>query len=208
MLFEKHRRSIRLPEYDYSETGAYFITICTQEREFLFGEIINGEMQLNDAGKMIEMVWNDIPKYYKTIEIDAFQIMPNHFHGNVMITNNNNNVGATPRGCPKTDACGQAHDACGQAQGPAPTKMTLPDVVHRFKTLTTKKYVDNVNQNNWPPFDRRLWQRNYFEHIIRDEQSLNRIREYIVTNPLRWSLDQNNENDLTEFMSAFEYKMS
>ncbi len=175
-----HRRSIRLKGYDYSREGAYFITICTQNREFLFGEIVDGNMVLNDAGQMIETVWAEMPNYYKGIDIDIFQIMPNHFHGIIMI------VGATPRGCP---------DRTGQAQGPAPTNaraLSLPDAVHRFKTLTTKRYTDGVKQNNWPPFNKKLWQRNYYEHIIRDDESLNRIREYIINNPLKWDMDKNN----------------
>jgi len=89
-----HRRSIRLQGYDYSQAGAYFATICTQNRECLFGEIVNGEMWLNDAGKMIQAVWDEIPAYYLGIDIDSFIVMPNHIHGIVVI------VGAAPRGRP------------------------------------------------------------------------------------------------------------
>src|SRR6056297_3244370 len=92
-----HRRSIRLKEYDYSRAGAYFVTICTQNRECLFGGIVNGEMVSNDAGRMVQTVWDEIPLHYPGIEIDAFVVMPNHIHGIVVI------VGAAPCGRPDND---------------------------------------------------------------------------------------------------------
>jgi REP element-mobilizing transposase RayT len=172
-----HRRSIRLKGYDYSQAGLYFITICTQNRLHLFGEIDNGEMILNDAGMMIKTVWHEIPEHYNGINIDAFQIMPNHIHGIIRIINECDrdhvhiHVGAGPRACPDICPDIDTHiddqpNAIGQPRGVAPT-MSLPDIVHRFKTLTTKRYTDGVKQNNWLPCDKRLWQRNYYEHIIR-----------------------------------------
>jgi len=152
----------------------------------LFGEIANGEMRLNDAGKMIQAVWDEIPAYYPGIDIDAFIVMPNHIHGIVVI------VGAAPCGRPDSARPhnGQAHSKNGQAQGPAPTGLSLPDVVHRFKTMTTKRYADRVKQNGWMSFPGKLWQRNYWEHIVRNEPELNRIREYIHNNPAQWELDK------------------
>ena len=170
-----HRRSIRLKEYDYSQNGAYFITICVQNKECLFGKIANGKMQLNDAGNIIQTIWDEIPEYYDGIETDTFQIMPNHIHGIIII------VGAGPCACPIKS---------GQPRGVAPTKLSLFDVVHRFKTMTTKQYIDGVKFKNWQPFDHKLWQRNYFEHVIRNEQSLNKIREYILNNPYGWEKDE------------------
>jgi putative transposase len=141
-----HRRSIRLQGYDYSRAGAYFITICTQNREDLFGNIIVGagpcacpEMVLNQAGAMIQTVWNEIPFHYTGTEIDEFIVMPNHIHGIFVI-------GADPgtTGVPKRNN-GQAQGPGnnGQAQGPAPTgntgMLSLGDIVHRFKTMTTKR---------------------------------------------------------------------
>ena len=164
-----HRRSIRLKGYDYSRNGAYFITVCAQNRTCFFGNIKQGEMILNDAGKMAQDIWIEIPEYYDGIEINAFQIMPNHIHGIII-------VGAGPRACPDNDISQKG--------------LSLPDVVHRFKTLTTKKYIDGVKQHDWQPFDRKLWQRNYHEHIIRDEQSLHKIREYIMNNPRDWERDE------------------
>ncbi len=169
-----HRRSIRLRGYDYSQKGLYFVTICTQDRLCLFGDIENGEMNLNDAGKMVRTIWDQIPAHYCGVEIDQFVVMPNHIHGIVII------VGAGPRACPVGE---------GQPRGGAPTGFSLPDVVHRFKTMTTKQYTDGVKQNGWQLFPAKLWQRNYYEHIIRDEDSYLKIAEYIQTNPQRWEED-------------------
>jgi REP element-mobilizing transposase RayT len=211
-----HRRSIRLKGYDYRQAGAYFVTICTQDRAFLFGQVVHDEMRLNDAGKMVYDVWNDLPAFYPGVQTDAFIVMPNHIHGIIIL------VGADPRVCPNADprvcpaqpsvgvgpraypgsdpraypdsgprACPGQPQELGQPQGVAPT-LGLPDVVHRFKTMTTKRYADGVKRLGWEPFRGRLWQRNYYEHIIRNEESLNRIREYILTNPMRWALDREN----------------
>ncbi len=179
---QHHRRSIRLKGYDYSQAGAYFVTVCTQDRACLFGDAADGEMRLNDAGRMVHSIWNEMSAFYLGVETDEFVVMPNHVHGIVVL------VGVAPRGRPVS---GQAQD--GQAQGPAPT-MSLSDVIHRFKTMTTKRYADGVKTDGWPAFRGRLWQRNYYEHIIRNDESLNRIREYIVNNPLQWALDRENPN--------------
>lgn len=179
-----HRHSIRLLGYDYSQAGAYFVTICTQGRACLFGDIADGEMRLNDAGGLVQAVWDEIPGHYAGIDIDLFQIMPNHIHGIIII--GITPVGAGPCACPEP---GQTHT--GQPRGVAPT-LSLPDVVHRFKTLTTKRYADGVKQYGWTPFPGRVWQRNYYEHIIRNNESLNRIRAYIINNPLQWELDREN----------------
>ncbi len=182
-----HRRSIRLRGYDYSQHGMYFVTICTQDRLRLFGEIANGSMTLNDAGKMVHAIWDEIPAHYKGIEIDQFVVMPNHIHGIIKI------VGAGPRACPGD--VGQPRGVAptgfvdGHPQGDAPTDLSLSDVVHRFKTMTTKKYTDGVKQNGWQPFPAKLWQRNYYEHIIRDEMAYLKIAEYIQNNPQRWEED-------------------
>jgi REP element-mobilizing transposase RayT len=182
----QNRRSIRLAEYDYTQPGAYFITICAHERACVFGDIVGDEMRLNDAGWMVQQCWDEIPEHYPGIDIDAFTVMPNHIHGIVIL------VGATPRGCPvPTPQIRNRWE--GQAQGPAPTantrNLSLPDVVHRLKSLTTRRYADGVKHHNWPPFNKKLWQRNYYEHIIRDEEDLRDIRDYIQNNPLRWADD-------------------
>ncbi len=196
------RKHLRLPEYDYAQEGVYFVTVCTKGKVCLFGNVVDGKMVLNDAGEMIKSVWDAIPEHYPGIETDEFVVMPNHFHGIIVIADSS--VGATPRGCPNIMA---PHDEQrqrlrqapedGQAQGPAPTRnhdhgLSLPDVVHRFKSMTTNAYIQGVRKNGWAPFNGKLWQRNYFERVIRNERELHEIREYIEKNPLRWTLDREN----------------
>jgi REP element-mobilizing transposase RayT len=187
-----HRRSIRLKGYDYTQPGAYFVTIVTQGRRHLFGEVTDGRIVLNDAGQMVTDVWMDLPHHYPGVMLDAFVTMPNHIHGIIVL------VGAGPCACPNAGN-GATTGGCpyvgllemGQPQGVAPT-LGLPDVVHRFKTMTTKRYADGVKHLGWQPFPGRLWQRNYYEHVIRTDDALDRIREYIASNPLRWHLDREN----------------
>jgi REP element-mobilizing transposase RayT len=125
------------------------------------------------------------------VEIDAFVVMPNHFHGIIILTDiQSEPVGAGPRACP-TPKTAQPPQKTGQPQGPAPT-VTLGDVVHRFKSLTTARYRQNVKKLGWPPFSGCLWQRNYYEHIIRAENDFNTVCEYILLNPAKWAEDDEN----------------
>ncbi len=179
------RRTLRLRRYDYSRTGAYFVTICTQNRVCLFGKVTDGTMSLTDAGKMVQTVWNEIPKFYAGVEVDEFVVMPNHIHGIVVLEGAaqcNRSVGAGPCACP---------DATDH-KGNTPTRMSLPDVVQRLKAMTTKRYIDGVGDAGWPRFSKLLWQRSYFEHVIRNPESLDRIRRYILENPGRWTVDPEN----------------
>jgi putative transposase len=195
------RRSIRLPSFDYRTSGAYFVTVCIQNREPLFGEIVEGRVQLFEAGEMVQQIWDNIPEWYLGIHVDVSITMPNHFHGIVL-------VGAAPSGRPPFAPCGhpkgegqaqglekkgqaQGPEKKGQAQGPAPT-LSLSDVMHRFKSLTTANYRKNVLTRNWPPFPGRLWQRNYYERIIRDDDELFAYRDYIQANPSKWNDDEEN----------------
>ena len=177
----KQRHSIRLKGYDYSQSGAYFVTICAHNRQCLFGAVEDGDMYLNGAGEMVQTVWNEIPRYYAGVEPGAFVIMPDHVHAIVVLS-----------GCCGCDGPAQGVD--GQPQGVAPTgsgmaSLSLGDVVHRFKTMTTRCYADGVTKNGWARFEGRLWQRNYWEHIVRTEQELTRIGEYIRNNPSNWQSD-------------------
>ncbi|MCG8345555.1 MAG: transposase [Chlorobiales bacterium] len=187
------RKQLRLPEYDYAQEGAYFITACTRGKACLFGNVVDGDMILNDAGSMVQLAWDAIPVKYPGIETDEFVVMPNHVHGIIVITDST--VGATPRGCPNVGDTQHDLQEDGQARGPAPTNhqpFSLPDVMHRFKSMTTNAYIQGVRKHGWKPFNGKLWQRNYFERVIRNERELNRIREYIEKNPLRWVLDREN----------------
>jgi len=191
-----HRRSMRLPGYDYTQPGAYFVTVCTQNRECMFGDVVEGQIALADPGRMVESVWRDLPEHYPGVALDEFVVMPNHLHGIIIL------VGAGPRACPDKPRQPQGvaggpgrpqgvADRPGQPQGVAPT-LSLPDVVHRFKSLTTARYRREVRECGWQPFADRLWQRNYYEHVIRDEDELDSVRQYIAENPLRWDQDPEN----------------
>lgn len=182
-----HRRSIRLKGYDYRQTGAYFVTICTQNRACLFCKVVDGEMRLNEAGQMVLAEWNVLPERFPMVELDAFVVMPNHTHGIIVITNDIVGAGLVP-----------AQNDAGLVPAPAPERATkrvpptLGDVVGAFKSRTTVLYASGVKQLGWTPFPGRLWQRNYYERIICDEESLNRIRRYILQNPVRWTMDREN----------------
>ena len=186
-----HRQSIRLRDYDYSQNGAYFVTICCQNKACLFGEIVNGEIRLNDAGKMVEKWWWELANKFPAIELDEFIIMPNHFHGIVVI------VGADLRVCP--DPPRQNTDELekqGEHVGSPLQQPTLGEIVQWFKTMTTNEYIRGVKEKNWEPFYKRLWQRNYYEHIIRNAESLNSTRLYIQTNPAQWDADSENPTNV------------
>jgi REP element-mobilizing transposase RayT len=187
-----HRRSIRLKGYDYSQCGYYFITICTKHRRCLFGEIENGQMILNNAGKMIDRWWNELKNKYANIEIDEYVVMPNHCHGIINIVGI---VGAD--GIVGEDLCVFPDNKSGEElrmgeHAGSPQQMGRPiyKMIQWFKTMTTNEYIRNVKQNHWEPFDGKIWQRNYYEQIVRDEISLRRIREYIVNNPYQWQQDK------------------
>jgi len=213
-----HRRSIRLQGYDYSQNGAYFITLCTHNRECLFGQIQNGQMILNEYGKMVEQCWNNLSNHYDNIELDAYVIMPNHFHGIILITDNVDNVDNVRaiRELPIHELPIHElpihelpiHELPRQRKHELPIhelpihelprqqqkqrqqqrrKMLLPKIVGRFKTNSAKQ----INQmRNTPGIS--VWQRNYYEHIIRDEKSLENIRNYIINNPAKWQDDDYN----------------
>jgi REP element-mobilizing transposase RayT len=172
-----HRRSIRLNGYDYTQPGAYFVTICTYNRMCLFGEVVDGQMRLNELGRLVESTWQDLPNHVTNIELDAFVVMPNHVHAIIII------VGAGSEPAP-TIAMAQ----------PTPTKRYgLPEIVRQFKTFSARR----INEHRGTP-GAPVWQRNYYEHVIRNEDSLTMIRRYIAENPLRWQLDRENPQALGE----------
>jgi putative transposase len=185
------RKSIRLKGYDYSLAGLYFITICVQNRECMFGKIENGKMILNDAGEMIEKWYFEMMNKFSDIKCDEMIVMPNHFHCIV------ENVGADLCVCPDTDAVGKQNPKLGNTPilGDTPilgehVGSPLHTVVQWFKTMTTNEYIRGVKNLGWKPFDGKLWQRNYYEHIIRNEQSYQNISNYIINNPAKWQEDK------------------
>jgi putative transposase len=161
-----HRRSIRLKGYDYSQNGAYFVTICTWQRQSLFGDIVSSEMQLSRYGEIVQLYWDNLIKHHCHLELDCFVIMPNHVHGIIILTDNQ----VTTK-----------NDLSRRLNPVRPHRHGLPEIIRGFKTFSAR----SINKY------RRLtgvsvWQRGYYEHIIRSEESLHRIREYIINNPENW----------------------
>ncbi len=186
-----HRRSLRLKGYDYTQPGAYFVTICTQHGECLFGNVTETTMVFSHAGCMVQAIWEQLPQRFLPIELDAYVVMPNHFHAIVIF------VGASLVGAPLVDCQDKAFPVSARSRAgtrPAPTVQnpSLGDVVGAFKSITTNAYINGVRRRSWPPFDRRLWQRNYYEHMVRTERALQAIQQYIADNPARWHLDRYN----------------
>jgi REP element-mobilizing transposase RayT len=160
----QRRRSIRLQTYDYTRAGAYFITVCTARRECLFGQIRDGAMFSNAAGECVARAWNALPQRYQCVALDAFVVMPNHIHGVIRL--------------------GDSADA--SAPGPQVSR-SLGDIVRAFKSLSAVAVNRVIGRQGRP-----LWQRNYYERIIRDDEEWNRVREYIARNPTRWDDDAEN----------------
>ncbi len=165
MKVERPRRSPRLKGYDYSQNGAYFITICTQGRLCLFGDIVNKAMEHSAAGLMVAEKWNCVPDRFPGVELDESIVMPNYLHGILILADDRASI-------------------------------SLPGVVQWFKTITTHHYMYGVSQYGWELFPGKLWQRSFYDRIIRNERMMNAVREYITYNPLRWSLDSDNPTNI------------
>lgn len=173
------RRSIRLKDYDYTQPGAYFITICTHDHAHLFGEIVDGEMHFSNGGGIANACWQEIPNHFPQVELDEYIVMPNHIHGILWIVDKGNDsktVGAKN---------------LLPLQLPHGTSKTIGSVVRGFKIGVTKWFRQHTATSI-------IWQRNYYEHVIRNEHALNAIRRYIVENPSRWHLDRFNADRTAE----------
>ena len=176
---DKHgRRSVRLPGYDYSQPGAYFVTVCARDRECLFGDVLDGEMTFNDAGRIINECWHDLPDHYPYVALDAFVLMPNHIHAVILIM-----------------------DTVGAGLKPARTRReerhALPEIVRGFKTFSARRINLAIGRTGQP-----VWQRNYYEHVIRNERDLDSKRQYIVGNPAKWQEDPDNPRKRSGFNTA------
>lgn len=159
------RRSIRLSDFDYSSSNLYFVTICVHDRVCLLGKIVNEKMYLLPFGHIVKSFIASIPQHYSGVNIDLFQIMPNHIHIIIGL---------------------ESH---GRTRGSAPT---LGTIIQRFKTMTIHNYLEGMKIHGWKSFNKKLWQRDYYEHIVRDEHDLNRVREYIENNVANWHKDKFN----------------
>lgn len=172
------RKNIRLSGYDYSQEGLYFVTICVQNQINLFGKISDGKMILNDAGQMVVRWYHKTSEKFPDIQCLEMVVMPNHFHCIWQ------NVGADPRVRPNKPETNAGETNAGEHVG-----SPLPAVVRWFKTMTTNEYITGVKKLGWLPFNKHLWQRNYYEHIIRDDRALAAICNYILQNPANWTKD-------------------
>jgi len=203
-----HRRSIRLKGYDYTSPGAYFVTICTHDRACTFGEVIEGDMRLNPYGRVVDTYWSRIPRHFPHVMLDAWVVMPNHVHGIIVITD------APSEGADTSPPADERGDGRGEAipirpialedDGEVPSRVSaegdagiasplpcgapsgsLGAIVGNVKSITARR----INRMKHTPGG-RVWQRNYWEHIIRDERAYQRIRQYIEDNPALWAEDQ------------------
>ena len=219
-----HRRSIRLQGYDYSQAGMYFVTICVTDMECFFGSVVEGKMVLNDAGKVMEKWYFELPNKFPDIEQGHYVVMPNHFHA-IVINNGKGNpnapsqnpVGADPsfRNPVRADLCVRPTNENIPPDGDILGEHVPPDgdilgehvppdgdilgehigsplhgVVQWFKTMSTNEYIRGVKNHDWPRFRDKLWQRNYYEHIIRDQRGFENISGYIENNPGKWGDDR------------------
>ena len=176
-----NRKSIRLKEYDYSQPGGYYVTLCTSEKECVFGEVVEDEVRLSPIGAIAKRCWDEIPKHFPMVELDEYIVMPNHIHGiiilndlgrDVQLIRMNNNVGV-------------------EYIQPLPTTFqyviskSLGSIVRSYTAADTRE----CRKRNKYDFS---WQRNYYDHIIRDDKDLDNVRNYIIDNPLKWAADEEN----------------
>ena len=210
-----HRKSMRLKGYDYSKSGCYAITLCIQDRECLLGKIESQLMILNDAGEMVVKWYAELNNKFPEIKCHEMVVMPNHFHCILQIDGNDTDIppdnraywrldkyesdahaGAPLRGrpIPNPQTIDNPYPDNQSHYGPDNKKYhaTISDIVDWFKTMTTNEYIRGVKNLGWKCFDGKLWQRNYWDNIVRSDESLDRFADYILHNPERWEEDQLN----------------
>jgi REP element-mobilizing transposase RayT len=185
----RRRKILRLRDYDYARPGWYAVTIVTRLRRKLLGRIAGGRMDLTPAGEMVVRAWLEMPLRYSGIGIDEFIVMPDHVHGLVVIEPPGRAHARVPTPG-STAASGPAPalltaSAAAPVTAPHPTVRSLPDAVHRFKSFTTAEYRRGMQESGWPPIRGPLWQRSYWDDIVRTGDALDRIRRYIRMNPMR-----------------------
>ena len=166
MTSRRWRKPLRIPTYDYRTPGPYFVTICTNERLPLFGLIEAGAFLPNPAGTMVAGAWGDIPTTFPEVTLCAFEAMPNHIHGVLMLDPDNVERNAT-----------------------------LGDIMKWYKAITTNRYIHGVRTHGWPPFAGKVWQPRYFEHVVRNDADMDRILTYMTNNPASWEQDSLYEPD-------------
>jgi len=168
----RDRKAIRLRYYNYSQAGGYFITICTHNRDYLFGQVKNQQIMLNEAGDVVKRWWLQLEDKFTGIKLDSCVVMPNHIHGIIIV---------------EEKEVGAIHELPLQKGKSERRRMLISQIIGYFK-MNSAKYVNRLRNAT----GHTLWQRNYYDHVIRNENELSRIREYIQNNPLRWDLDREN----------------
>ncbi len=170
---QARRKPQRLKEFDYATPGAYFVTICSQDRLPVLGNIVGDEVQVSRVGEIVKTFWHDLPNHYASIELDEFIVMSNHVHAIVWIL----------------DSSTQLSPVVGEGLRPSPTKPSnnpsLPEIIRAFKSYSARGVNKTCNTSGNP-----LWQRGYYEHIIRNDEDLYQHRSYVANNPLKWSADE------------------
>jgi REP element-mobilizing transposase RayT len=170
----KFRKHLRVKQFDYTSNCAYFVTLCTENRRQAFGEINDGKLEPTRRGMIVQECWNDIPNHHPFVQLDAFILMPNHIHGVLVF------VGEKP--------LGPVVATPASPQPPGPAKSSLGSVVGSFKSAVSRK----INKLR-PHAADGLWQVSFYDHVVRNDRALDRIREYILSNPERWNEDELNE---------------
>ena len=183
---QHHRRSIRLCDYDYTQAGAYFVTICAYKHSCIFGKAANGEVVWSRFGRIAAERWSDIPRHFAHVTLDAFVVMPNHIHGILFLRYPDGEDWATRRGiacyAPTTTPAEMGPRRFGTLQSGS-----VAAIIRSYKSAASRS-INELRRRRGA----RVWQRNYYEHIIRDERTLEDIREYIANNPLIWAFDHEN----------------
>lgn len=164
-----------MKDYDYSQAGAYFVTICALNKKCIFGDVENAEIRLNEYGQVVRNEWLNTENIRSNVELDAFIVMPNHVHGILVIVD---------------DCRGVLQYAPTKKYGFSSPSQTLGSIIRGLKSSVTK-IINQIRNTHGVP----VWQRNYYEHIIRNEKELDKIREYIANNPLNWETDENYRGD-------------
>ncbi|HUW58263.1 MAG TPA: transposase [Planctomycetota bacterium] len=182
---EHHRRSVRLKGFDYAQAGGYFVTVCADKRRPVFGRISEGKLVLNARGQIVRACWQEIPRHFPQTELDAFVVMPNHVHGVIVIHEQTDGRLSGDVGAQHAVPLQSEKASSARAFGELPAR-SLPAIMRSFKSAVTRRIRERGGRRM------RVWQRGYYEHVIRNNDDLNDIRRYIVDNPARWATDSEN----------------
>ncbi len=171
------RRSVRLPGFDYSKVGMYFLTICAAERRSIFGEIRGNDATLGPIGRVVQTCWIEIPKHFPTVKIETYVVMPNHIHGILTIQSEWPDANRQEKTAPAVESFGR------------PTPKSIPTIVRSFKSAASKRVRESGLAGG-----ESIWQRGYYEHVLRNTREYVEATNYILQNPARWANDEDNLN--------------